>query len=115
MFLKQCLACSQHVFSTENQCPHCLAEPGEPGENGIRASLGGLLLGLSAATTPLGCVQDLYGMAVTDDFPSDVDDDGDGYTEREGDCHDEDPEIHPDAEETPGDDIDSNCDGDDDT
>ena len=40
---------------------------------------------------------------------------GDGYTEAEGDCDDADPEVYPDAEETPGDAIDSNCDGEDDT
>ena len=44
-----------------------------------------------------------------------VDDDGDGYSEADGDCDDSNAEIHPDATETPGDGIDSNCDGNDDT
>lgn len=41
----------------------------------------------------------------------DVDDDGDGYTENEGDCDDADSQINPDADES-CDDIDHNCDGD---
>jgi len=43
-----------------------------------------------------------------------VDNDGDGY-EMDVDCNDDDPDIHPDAEEIPGDGIDSNCNNDDDT
>ena len=42
-----------------------------------------------------------------------VDDDGDGYTEYDGDCDDSDPSIHPDASEQPDDGIDQNCDGED--
>ena len=41
--------------------------------------------------------------------------DGDGWTPINGDCDDTDPEIHPEAKETPGDGIDSNCNDDDDT
>ena len=43
------------------------------------------------------------------------DNDGDGYSEAEGDCDDTNADIHPGATETPGDGIDSNCDGNDDT
>ncbi len=42
---------------------------------------------------------------------SDVDGDGDGYTPCDGDCDDDDDDVHPDALETPGDGVDSNCDG----
>ena len=43
--------------------------------------------------------------------PDDIDDDGDGQTENEGDCNDGDPSIYTSAEET-CDGIDNNCSGD---
>lgn len=41
----------------------------------------------------------------------DIDNDGDGYTENEGDCDDDNSGINPGATDTPGDGIDQNCDG----
>jgi hypothetical protein len=41
----------------------------------------------------------------------DVDDDGDGFTENQGDCNDADTAIHPNASDACGDGIDQNCDG----
>jgi hypothetical protein len=48
-----------------------------------------------------------------DGLPSDLelDDDGDTYTECEGDCDDGAGDVHPFAEDTPGDGVDSDCDG----
>lgn len=43
--------------------------------------------------------------------PADVDDDGDGYTENQGDCNDANNKIHPGATETCGDGIDQDCNG----
>lgn len=44
-----------------------------------------------------------------------VDNDGDGWSVDGGDCNDDDANIHPEATETAGDGVDSNCDGEDDT
>jgi hypothetical protein len=43
---------------------------------------------------------------------SNVDDDGDGFSEDQGDCNDGDPNINPGADEVCDDGIDNNCDGD---
>lgn len=47
--------------------------------------------------------------------PNDVDDDGDGQTENDGDCDDKNDKVFKGSPETPGDYTDSNCDGSDDT
>ena len=43
--------------------------------------------------------------------PCTADCDDDGYTTEDGDCDDDDDAVHPEAEETPYDDIDQDCDG----
>ena len=45
--------------------------------------------------------------------PSDVDDDGDGMTENDGDCNDEAADVYTGAEEIANDGIDQDCDGED--
>ena len=50
----------------------------------------------------------LYGVPFTDN-------DNDGWAQEDGDCDDDNAEVNPDAEETPGDGVDSNCNGEDDT
>lgn len=56
----------------------------------------------------------IYGTEVTDDT-STADVDEDGWTVAAGDCDDANAAIHPDAEETAGDGVDSNCNDADDT
>ena len=110
MDLSPCPACHELVVAGACECPHC----GRKGvcRSSARLSGAALLMGLALVAAP-GCddgnnVQPLYGVAFTDD-------DGDGWSVEEGDCNDDNEDIHPEAEETPGDEVDSNCNGDDDT
>ena len=47
--------------------------------------------------------------------PPELDGDGDGLLLSQGDCDDSNADIHPEATETPGDGVDSNCNAEDDT
>jgi hypothetical protein len=64
-----------------------------------------LVVGCDKADTETDVPQPEYGVAM-------VDNDGDGY-ETPSDCDDSNAAIHPGADETPGDGVDSDCDGDD--
>ena len=120
-----CNNCGLHRFEDGGSCHHCGNSPLSKKGGNRRAALA-LLMGFAA----IGCgdKDDDSGQDTADNDqivePADdmamygvpfTDDDQDGYALEDGDCNDEDATIHPGAEETPGDGVDSNCNGDDDT
>ncbi len=116
--LPVCSICGQYVRVGAERCPFCKAvllqaPPGLRMPSASSVALGLSLVSLSACFVGVS----KYGVASTGNFETGdgEDDDNDGYLDGEGDCDDENADIHPDAEETPGDGVDSNCDGEDDT
>ena len=113
MPMHTCVDCGCHVLESACSCPHC-------GATLKTCSLGAkskaaMLMGLVAAS---GCIikgEPEYGVVINDTVDSAVDADGDGYSVADGDCDDADASVNPEATETAGDGVDSNCDGADDT
>ena len=121
--LLPCSVCAELVLEGSCSCPHCGEKhPCHARQLSRAAALLGLGLALSACETKDG---DSAGDSPTyttytgteadySAVETHPDDDGDGY-EADIDCDDSDPNIHPEAVETPGDGVDSNCNEDDDT
>ena len=115
--LVSCPSCDRHVVVSSTECPHCgtsIASGGGKLLTTAAAAMLGLSVGACQSAYGVGdsASQAEYGVADTGML---VDDDGDGYSETDGDCDDANADIHPDAEETAGDGVDSNCDGEDDS
>ena len=116
--MRACAACGCYCRPMETTCPHCSASLGQP-TRAAAALLLGLAVGLNGCPTNAKygvpdtetAAQAEYGVADT----ATLDRDDDGWTPAAGDCDDENADIHPEATETPGDGVDSNCDGADDT
>lgn len=109
--LKPCAACGTPTHS-ERACAHCAA-PAAGGTSTPLVMSAIALLGLGLNGCIAGSDDDvvaLYGVPDT----GFIDADGDG-SRAQLDCDDENPDIYPGAPETAGDEVDSNCDGEDDT
>ena len=116
--LYYCSKCQEHHYTTDKCTPK--TPPSTPKISAGIALVA--LLGLTACSDEdkdtsdgddTAMVSDtstmaLYGVPFTDN-------DYDGWAQEDGDCDDDNAEVNPDAEETPGDGVDSNCNGDEDT
>lgn len=101
---------------TATGCSDSVETDGSGGEGGFQSAAAYGVGGTSAtgggeggaAGMGFGGAAPAYGVPETDN-------DKDGYFFPSSDCNDDDANIHPDAPETPGDGIDSNCNNSDDT
>lgn len=111
MSMNPCPSCACHVLAHACSCPHCGATLKRCSV--VSYTTAAALLGLTAVSGCIKIAQPEYGVAMPIDT-SVVDEDGDGWFSDE-DCDDDNADVNPDAAETPGDGVDSNCDGADDT
>lgn len=107
-----CERCTALVPHAALSCPSCGAAAANGQATEVRTAVW-LLMGLTLGGCGNKAVA-LYGAEYVDDTAL-TDGDGDGFSPADGDCDDDNPDIHPDATETPGDGVDSNCNDEDDT
>ena len=113
-----CPRCAAPMLTEQAACPHCHTATSNGDEiRGLPALIAGLLFIGCGDKEDTGDTGDTEVTNADYGIPDTYweDDDGDGYAEEEGDCDDTDAAIHPGAEETDGDGVDSNCNGEDDT
>jgi len=95
------LANGQYMFTCSGDGSYSLDVPLDPADGSVT------LFSFCSGLPPYKYVY------TSDQISFDDDTDNDGYSINEGDCHDLDPSINPDATEICGDGIDQNCDGND--
>ncbi|MBK8254078.1 MAG: putative metal-binding motif-containing protein [Polyangiaceae bacterium] len=110
-----CGSCQGFVPHDADTCPHCgnsvvAPAPQKQSRKGLLGAMATVATGGLMSITLMAC----YGIAYTCD--GGVDKDGDGFyltndANCESDCNDNDPNIHPFADDPLGDGIDQNCDG----
>ena len=111
--LALCPHCETPTPAQACSCAHCGGKTRScPSKLAGLAGTAALALGLTACPGIGPSPEPDYGVAESGLFDEDFD--NDGFSEPE-DCDDEDPDVNPDAEETAGDGVDSNCNGEDDT
>jgi hypothetical protein len=128
--MKTCTHCGTHVKTADCTCPHCGTKAACRSARTPAVALLGLALAgctgkaddtgagdTSAAldTSDTATNIDTGGGGQADYGVPDTDEDADGYGVYSGDCDDTNAAVYPGAPETPGDGVDSNCDGNDDT
>jgi hypothetical protein len=87
---------------------HLVGYWADPVTGEVLVKEGDVTVGPTPAVCASGGCEDVGVQVMTAEV---TDDDGDGYTEEDGDCDDEDAGVFPAADDLPGDGIDSNCDG----
>ena len=116
MSMNPCPSCACHVMASACSCAHCGVKLKTC--SAVSYTTAAALLGLTAVSGCFKIAQPEYGVAIPMDTSSwqdsGLDEDGDGWTTPE-DCDDDDADVHPEATETPGDGVDRDCDGADDT
>ena len=110
MALQACPSCGTHNRDGACACLGCGAKLGTCRTAHPAAALLGFVLGGCVGTEKIPDAQPPYGLPDTESVS---DQDGDGFSVRQGDCNDQDASVFPGAEDPVGDGLDTDCDNED--